>query len=364
MPIYRYEKGNKTAYYVKYKNVTKRGFETKAEAKQFEAKLRLEENNRSNYKIRFHDVAKEWLENNKLNISYGTYQKKNSALKMYVIPLTDNCYISKITEKDCTSFQQKISQLDLSTTHKNYILSQYKSIFQYCEKYYKLKENPSNVIIKFKKTYKDSLKRKNQELNIWDIETFNRFISFINNEKYKIFFILLYFTGMRLGEALALQWEDLKGTTLSINKSVTPKTNKGSFEIKLPKNLSSVREIDIGQNLANILMEYKETEMKIKGFKEDWFIFGRVVPLSRTTLERIKNKAIEKAGVRKIRLHDFRHSHASNLIADGINIVAVSRRLGHSDVNMTLKVYTHLIKKKEDEIIDYLNKSSQVLLKQ
>ncbi len=61
-------------------------------------------------------------------------------------------------------------------------------------------------------------------------------------------------------------------------------------------------------------------------------------------------------------MHDFRHSHASNLIANGMNIVAVSRRLGHSDVNMTLQVYTHLIKRNEDEVTTYISNSSQNLL--
>ncbi|MCR4632814.1 MAG: tyrosine-type recombinase/integrase [Erysipelotrichaceae bacterium] len=61
-------------------------------------------------------------------------------------------------------------------------------------------------------------------------------------------------------------------------------------------------------------------------------------PLSRTSIERIKNIAVSKSGVKKIRIHDFRHSHASNLIGEGMDIVAVSKRLGHSSVDMTLKV--------------------------
>lgn len=66
---------------------------------------------------------------------------------------------------------------------------------------------------------------------------------------------------------------------------------------------------------------------------------------------------MQKSGVKKIKIHDFRHSHASYLIANGMNIVAVSKRLGHSDVNMTLKVYTHLFKKNDDEITEFLDKS-------
>lgn len=103
--------------------------------------------------------------------------------------------------------------------------------------------------------------------------------------------------------------------------------------------------------------------MNIYGFTDDWFIFGRLSPLPQTSIDRVKDNAINKSNVRRIRVHDLRHSHASNLIANGINIVAVSKRLGHSDVNMTLKVYTHLIKKNEDELLAYIDNSSQKLLK-
>ena len=91
-------------------------------------------------------------------------------------------------------------------------------------------------------------------------------------------------------------------------------------------------------------------------------MFGNLKPLSSTTITREKDRAIKKSGVKRISIHDFRHSHASNLIANGINIVAVSKRLGHSNVEMTLRVYTHLIKTTEDQLLSYIDESSQNLL--
>ena len=78
--------------------------------------------------------------------------------------------------------------------------------------------------------------------------------------------------------------------------------------------------------------------------------------MPRTNIERVKAKAIKESGVKRINIHDLRHSHASNLIASGVNIVAVSKRLGHSDINMTLKTYTHLMNKSEDELLKNLEK--------
>ncbi len=94
--------------------------------------------------------------------------------------------------------------------------------------------------------------------------------------------------------------------------------------------------------------------MKRKNYSASWFIFGSEKPLSRTSIERVKNKAIKMARIKKIRLHDFRHSHASNLIGEGMDIVAVSRRLGHSNIEMTLNTYTHLLKKNDEKITYYL----------
>ena len=176
-------------------------------------------------------------------------------------------------------------------------------------------------------------------------------------------FIILYFTGLRLGEALALTWNDFDGKTLNISKSISRKTDKGKYIVKQPKNIFSIRNISLGNNIANLLSEYLSKEEKICGFRKEWFIFGRLEPLPQTTIDKVKESAINSAKVRRIRIHDFRHSHASNLIASGVNIVAVSRRLGHADINMTLKIYTHLLKQNEDELISQINNSSQFLLK-
>lgn len=145
---------------------------------------------------------------------------------------------------------------------------------------------------------------------------------------------------------------------------MTRKTDHMNYEIKEPKSISSIREINLNKSLNEYLLHFKEEEMKIKGFNNDWFIFGRKIPLAENTITRVKDRAIKKTGVKRIRLHDFRHSHASNLIANGVNIVVVSKRLGHSDINMTLSKYTHLLQKSDDELTENIERCSQNVLKQ
>ena len=126
--------------------------------------------------------------------------------------------------------------------------------------------------------------------------------------------------------------------------------------------MSSIRDIKITNSLSNYLKEYKLIEESISGFDSNWFVIGRLEPLPQTSIDRVKDNAIKKANVKRIRIHDFRHSHATILISQGCNIVAVSKRLGHSNAEMTLKVYTRLLQKSEDELIDKLEGSSQNLL--
>jgi len=103
------------------------------------------------------------------------------------------------------------------------------------------------------------------------------------------------------------------------------------------------------------LNELKQLYKKYVGFEDNWFIFGGLEPLSPSTIGRRKNKYCDKADVKKIRIHDFRHSHASLLLSKNVPITVISQRLGHSDINMTLNTYSHMIPKDEDKAIDILN---------
>ncbi len=263
---------------------------------------------------------------------------------------------------DYREFRDCIDSSGLSTGVKNSVLNGFKSVFTHAVKYYGLKDTPARHLEPFKKSFKEKMKKKSKELSIWSVEEFDKFISFVPDGKYKAFFMVLFMTGVRLGEILALTWLDFGDHVISINKSVTKFSESGSYEIKDTKNVSSMREISLNDSLYLFLLDYQKREKEDPGYQDSWFMFGRDKPVSRTQITRVKDKAVDLSCVKPITIHQFRHSHASILINGGMNIVAVSRRLGHSDVEMTLKVYTHLFKNKDTEIIDFLEKSSPILL--
>ena len=329
---------------------TKRGFKTKSEALKYEHKAKYEENNPQC--IRFTDLVAEYQKFKKANIAPGTYMRTNIFFDTYIIPNFSNKSLSNITELDCLRFWQYLQDLEKSSGYKNDILGSFKGVFKYAEDYYRLKDNPSSKLKRFQKTREEKIRRKNRDMNIWTIDEFWKFDSHVNNPMFKMLFRTLFFTGMRKGECLALTWKDLRDHYINVDKSLSRKTNQnGFYEVKEPKNVFSIRDISLNEALYQDLLKFKESESKIAGFSEDWFIFGRLEPVAENTLTRVKNKVCDEANVKRIHIHDFRHSHASNLIADGVNIVAVSKRLGHSDVSMTLSVYTHLLNKNDDELI-------------
>lgn len=353
---------NNGTWFVKHKNKTKRGFKTKTEAKNYEAKLVLNDPKRESEKIGFHELVNDYMAHVKKQMKYSSYYKISNFVENVIVANTKNTPLNKITKLECREFYNKLYDMPYATSYKNDILGRYKGIFKHAQMYFNLIDDPTRQLIPFKKTFDEKMKKKEKDKRVWSYEEFNLFIEQVNQPTYRMLFIILYHVGLRIGEAQALQWKDFNDGWISISKSLSKTAEKGSFEIKDPKNASSVREIPLGKNITALLEDFKARESSIAGFDDSWYIFGRIRPLSRTTIERIKDTAIKKAGIKRITLHEFRHSHASNLLSENVNIVAVSRRLGHSSVEMTLSVYAHVIKKTEDELIMKIDESSQILL--
>lgn len=352
-------KDNRTnTWYVKYQNRTKRGFKYKKEALAYEAKMMLDFGATSKT-IWFYELIDEYLTFKKTDVQYTTYLKYKEGIEIVMKPNFPNKPIDKITIHDCDLFKARVQDLDYSSNYKNKLMTQFKGIFNYAVRRNYISANPATLLKGYKKSAKEIADEKARENSVWSFDEFNQFIECVDGSDYKALFLTLFTTGIRLGEALALCWMDLCDSTLSITKSHTKQTEAGSYEIKIPKSNSSVRLVQINDSLNNYLLEMKDKKQKEdKNFSEGDFIFGGKKPLARTSIDRRKEAAIKASGVKRIRIHDFRHSHASILINNGMNIVAVSHRLGHSDVNMTLKIYTHLLENKDQKILDFIENSS------
>ena len=160
---------------------------------------------------------------------------------------------------------------------------------------------------------------------------------------------LLFWTGLRIGEARALKSDDIdfENKTISVTKTYTHL--KGKDVITTPKTKGSIRTIKIDDILAKDIKEYLD---KARYILDDNFIF-RYSKLYYLAI--FKNIALKVLG-KSLRIHDLRHSHASFLINNGVDVLLISKRLGHTNTTMTLNTYSHLYPDKEGEAIDLINK--------
>ncbi|MCL2084844.1 MAG: site-specific integrase, partial [Oscillospiraceae bacterium] len=144
-------------------------------------------------------------------------------------------------------------------------------------------------------------------------------------------------------------------THLSVKRSVK-QIRKGEDRETPPKNKSSYRSLQMPLPLIQVLDEHKKRQATLKGFSDDFRVCGGGAHIRDGTINHRNELYAETAGLPRIRLHDFRHSHVSVLANEGINIQEIARRLGHSKIEMTWNTYSHLYPREEERAVDILNR--------
>ena len=310
----------------------KRGFRTKKEARLFE-----EEINELKEYSSFAQVMEEYLQSLHGYANDETIRGKKKILEKYasyLLPIS----VRSITKAKITQWRNGLSHLDISVTTKNRIMQIVKAISRYGADIYDYPDFAKGLRA-FPKTSDDV-----QELRILSPVEFEKIMENVSNEVYKRFYIFLYHTGMRRGEAMALKKEDVDGDTVKITKSLR-KLKTGTL-----KNASSKRTITLDKKAKESI----EPLLQLEGE----YVFGDHEHLSQTSITRIFEDALKKTGMEHYRIHDLRHSFISNAILNGADIVTVSRYVGHANVEQTLNRYSHLLKDSEKRLVKILNENT------
>lgn len=266
-------------------------------------------------------------------------------VKYYHIFLNRNIF--DLTEKDILKWKDELLSYNYSKKYLSKIYYVFSIFFDYCCLYYDIDKN----IVRTVGNFKVPVKKKNSDF--YTLKEFELFISGFDNIVYKSFFILMFFTGTRPSEAMALKFSDVKGGYLSINKSIE---RRGNRDLCTTKNVYSVRDIILCKRVLKCILELKKYYfIKYGYFSEDYFIFGGIKPLSGTSIDRYKLKACKKVNIRPITQHQFRHSYATYLMSNGIPLNTVSKLLGHSNVDTTARIYVHQDLTQEKRVLNTLN---------
>jgi len=325
------------------------GFESKREAQNAETDfMRISKVGTVATNVQFDDLVTLYLVHQKPRVGYSTYIDNRRMLEGICSPYWKKHNMTKLTINNITIWQNNL----LMTKYQNSYLDKIQTTFLTLIRF-SVDNNylPQNVPTRIKKVSKPYEFRK--EIQFFTHEEFKQFISVATDPLYYNLFSILYWCGLRIGEAVALTWNDIdfgRGF-ISVNKTYCFK----SRQIKPPKTKNSYRVVYLSDGLIKSLQAFYDSEKHTTAFDNDCILFGFNKHIDDNTIKRHKDLYCKNANVKRIRIHDFRHSHVSLLINNGCTAFEISQRLGHS-MNMVENVYSHLFKSTQQNMINLLNK--------
>ena len=332
---YRY-----TDWQGKRRKSTKRGFATKREAEEWLRNFLIKQ--KADFDMKFEDFWKMYYADIETRLREHTMRTKKYIVELKILPYFGNKRVNDITAADIRQWQNELIKMGYSPTYLKTINNQLSAIFNYAVRYYDLKSNPCAKAGSMGKS-------KAEKMDFWTVEEFRKFIDSVMNKRLSYMaFMTLYWTGMRLGELLALNPKDvdLEKRTISITKSYQRLGKKDV--ITPPKTPKSKRVITIPEFLAADIKDYMDS---LYDLQEN----DRLFPITKYYLEHEMQRGIKESGVKRIRVHDLRHSHASMLIELGFSPLEIANRLGHEKVETTLNTYAHLYPNKQTKLAERLD---------
>lgn len=337
----------------KRSTTTRRGFQTKKEAQA--AALLLQQELKSGVTINnnnhtYHEVFNDWYANHSKTIKASTKKAIESKFKTHILPRLGRLKIKEITKAYC---QAMINDIAGSISSANDIKIQANQVFKYAIKMDIISKNPmEHVSVPRLQRELISKGGTGEERNFWKKTEIKHFLKLAKNElsqrDYVLFHLLIY-TGARKGELLALSWDDIDLNCNTLRLWKTLFQVDGGYLLQTPKTKESKRIISLDTHTVTLLRKWRvsQAEDVLSGFSKkspDMFIFTREdgSPLRLAYPNEKLNIMIKKHSLHQLTIHGLRHTHASLLFEAGASIKEVQERLGHSDIKMTMNIYTHV----------------------
>lgn len=342
-------------------NINKGGFNTKKEANNYLRKAILDLENskylvvKKEKKNTYQEAYEEWVEIYRNNVKESTLHKTMVVFRDHILPKFGKYKIDLIS---INSLQKQA--YEWHSKYKNYkkMINYTFTVFNYAFRMGYISSNPKDKFIMPKKVQE----QQDEDLKYYTREELITLFKYLEKDatnEWFTFFRLLAYTGIRKGECLALTWNDIdfKNNTLTVNKTISVGLNNKQI-IQDPKSFNSFRTISIDTNTMTILKKWKteQASMLLKfghnSMNKNQLLFSTASKNKMYTLSKprtILKKVCDKNNFKFIHIHGFRHTHASLLFESGVTMESVKERLGHSDIQTTVNIYTHITQKNKDK---------------
>jgi len=342
-------------------NINKGGFNTKKEANNYLRKAILDLENskylvvKKEKKNTYQEAYEEWLEIYRNNVKESTLHKTMVVFRDHILPKFGKYKIDLIS---INSLQKQA--YEWHSKYKNYkkMINYTFAVFNYAFRMGYISSNPKDKFIMPKKVQE----QQDEDLKYYTREELITLFKYLEKDatnEWFTFFRLLAYTGIRKGECLALTWNDIdfKNNTLTVNKTISVGLNNKQI-VQDPKSFNSFRTISIDTNTMTILKKWKTEQASIllkfgyNSMNKNQLLFSTASRNKMYTLSKprtILKKVCDKNNFKFIHIHGFRHTHASLLFESGVTMESVKERLGHSDIQTTVNIYTHITQKNKDK---------------
>lgn len=352
MPVYKNKENGSWYVVTLYTNWTgerkqkcKRGFSTRREALEWEQKFRQQ--SIGDLDMSFESFCELYTNDLKSRLKESTWQTKENIIKTKLLPYFGKRKINEITAKDVISWQNELlayrnkNHKPYSQTYLKTLHNQLSAIFNYAVRFYDLRSNPAAKA-------GNMGTEERREMLFWTKEEYQKFAEEIMDKPISYYaFQMLYWTGIREGELLALTPADFDFKRGTVKISKTYQRLKGQDVITSPKTKKSNRTIQMPDFLCQEMQEFLKMQYGLK--KKD-----RIFTVTKSYLHHEMDRGAKAAGIKRIRIHDLRHSHISLLIDMGFSAVAIADRVGHESIEITYR-YAHLFPSKQKEMANKLD---------
>jgi integrase len=342
MPVYK-DEARKTWYFkVRYKDMygrnkqkLKRGFKKRGEAILAEAEFLSSIKDAFTDNITLDEVFKH-------NIAYKTYKPKTvrrrtNEYKLHIQPLFGHLKIKDINVQHVIEFKSKLENNFKSLNSARTVYSNFKVLINHSIKFFGLRVDPTLMI--------DPIQRVKPKINFIKRDEFEERVNELDIHFYKELTRLMFYTGLRVGEAFGLRWASvyLDDNQLYVDKTLDMDTR----ELGEPKTVGSKAFVPFHKSITSMLKKIKkESAEKIYGFNDDLYVFGGLTPYHYSHYHKKFNKVFPE-----LRIHDLRHSYAAYLINKKVDIYLVRDLMRHDDIKQTANTYGHLYIERKQEVM-------------